>query len=77
MERNVETERLGGFEVDHQFELNRALDRKLARLCALKDAIGIGCRAPKIIGVYNSVGQQSARFSKETERIDGSGPPAM
>ena len=47
--RHVETERLGGFEVDHQLELDRSLDRKLARLRALEDAIGVNGSAPKIV----------------------------
>ena len=71
MQRHVEAERLGGLEVDHQLELDRGLDRKLARLRALEDAIGIGRRAPKIIEQVISVGQQAADFSEETERIDG------
>jgi hypothetical protein len=45
---HVEAERLGGLEVDRQLELDRDLDRKLARLVALEDAMGIGCRAPKL-----------------------------
>ena len=49
MQRHVEAERRGGLEVDHQFELDGGLDRKLVRLRALEDAIGIGRRAPKII----------------------------
>ena len=71
MRRHVEAERLGGLEVDHQLELDRGLDGKLARLRALEDAIGIGRRAPKIIEPVISVGQQAAEFSEETERIDG------
>ena len=71
MQRHVEAERLGGLEVDHQLELDRGLDGKLARLRALEDAIGIGRRAPKIIEQVISVGQQAAEFSEETERIDG------
>ena len=47
--RHGEPERLGGLEIDHQLELDRGLDGKLARLFALEDAIGIGRRAPKII----------------------------
>ena len=47
--RHVEAERLGGLEIDHQLELDRGLDGKLARLRALEDAIGIGRRASKII----------------------------
>jgi hypothetical protein len=49
MQRHVEAERLGGLEIDHQLELDRGLDGKLARLRALEDAIGIGRRAPEII----------------------------
>ncbi len=37
---------LGGLDVDHQLELFRSLDRQFAHLRALKDAIGIDCRAP-------------------------------
>ena len=81
MQRHLEAERLGGLEVDHQLELGRGLDGKLARLLALEDAIGIGRRAPKIINQVNSVGQQAAEFSEDTEMIerpgDGSEPPAM
>ena len=77
---HVEAERLGGLEVDHQLELDRGLDRKLARLRALEDAIGIGRRAPKIIDQVISVGQQAAEFSEETDtdrrQGDGSEPPA-
>ena len=41
-ERHVEAERPGGLEVDHQLELDRGLDGKIARLRALEDAIGAG-----------------------------------
>ena len=50
MQRHVEAKRLGRFEVDHQLELDRGLDRKLARLRTLEDVIRIGRRAPKIVG---------------------------
>src|SRR6478736_1148338 len=53
--RHVEAERLGGLEVDHQLELDRGLDRKLARLRLLEDAVGIGRRAPIIIDLVTSV----------------------
>ena len=68
--RNSDPERRGGVEVDNQLELDRGLDGKLARLLALKDAIGIGCRAPIRIELVNSVGQQAAKFSEESARID-------
>jgi hypothetical protein len=57
---HVLAERLGGLEIDHQLELDWGLDGKFARLRALEDAIGIGRRAPKIIGEVTSVGQQAA-----------------
>src|SRR5262249_59040992 len=66
-----EAKRLGGLKIDDQLELDRGLDRKLARLRTLEDAIGIGRREPKIIDQVTSVGQQAAEFSEETGRIDG------
>jgi hypothetical protein len=68
---HVDAQRLGGLEIDHQLELDRGLDGKLARLRALEDAIGIGRGAPEIMDQVSSVGQQPAEFSEETERIDG------
>src|SRR5262245_64933854 len=66
--RHVETECLNGFEVDHQLELDRSLDRKLARLRTLEDAIGVNGSAPKIIGYIDTVGDQSADFGIEPPR---------
>lgn len=63
--RDRKLQRLGGFCVDHQIELDWGLDGKLTRLRALEDAMGIGRRAPKTIGQVNSVGQQPADSSKE------------
>src|SRR6266542_5280404 len=71
MQWHLEAESLGGLKVDHQLELDRGLDRKLARLHALEDAVGIGRRAPKIIEPVKSVGQQAAEVSELTVRIDG------
>jgi hypothetical protein len=39
---DVEAERLGGSQIDRQLELDRGFHGKLARLCALEDAIDIG-----------------------------------
>src|SRR5258705_4401737 len=62
--RHGEAEGFRGLEVDHQFELFRGLDGQFARLRALEDAIGIDCRAPKIIEYFISIGEQATAFSK-------------
>src|SRR5262245_48688303 len=54
-QRHFEAERLGGLQVDHQLELDRNLDGKLARLRALQNFIHIRRRAPKIIALVISV----------------------
>jgi len=47
--RYSQAERLRSLEVDHELELGRGLDGKVARLRALQDAIGIDRRSPKMI----------------------------
>jgi hypothetical protein len=47
--RHFEAERLRGFEIDRQLELDGCLDWKFVRLRTLEDAIGIGRRASKTI----------------------------
>jgi hypothetical protein len=65
----LSSNRLGGLEVDNQFELDRGLNGKLARLLALEDAIDIDCRAPIGIELVNSIGQQAAEFSEGSARL--------
>src|SRR5262249_34993925 len=48
--RHGECERLGGLEVDHQLILARCLNRQIARLLALENAIDVGGRPPDNIG---------------------------
>ena len=60
MYRHVKAKRLSGFQIDHQLEFDRGLHGKLPWLLALKNAINIRRRAPKIIGQVISVGQQAA-----------------
>jgi hypothetical protein len=74
MQWHIEAERLGGLEVDHKLELDGCLDGKFVRPRTPEDAIGIGRRAPKIIGQVNSVGQQAADLSVETVWIDSREP---
>src|SRR5215471_5715367 len=46
---NLETERLGGFQVDDELELDRELDGKVTRLLAFEDSVHIGRGAPIIV----------------------------
>ena len=50
-------ERLGSLEVDDQLELDWGLDRKLARVLALKNAINISRHTPIIINQVDPVGK--------------------
>ena len=52
----LNSKRLGGLEVDHQLELDRHLNGKLARLLAAQDTVRIGGGAPIVIAQVISVG---------------------
>jgi len=55
MKRHVEAERFGGLEVYRQLILDWHLDRKLARLRSVENAVDIGRRSPKIIVQVSAV----------------------
>jgi hypothetical protein len=55
-QRYVETECIGSFKIDEQFEFHRGLNGKFARLLTLENAIGVARRATKIINLIVSVG---------------------
>src|SRR5215831_8179065 len=55
MHRHDKADRLGGFQIDHELEFDRSLDGKLTWLLALKNAIDIRRRTPKIIDRVASV----------------------
>jgi len=55
MKRHVEAERFGGLEVYRQLILDWHLDRKLARLRTVENAVDIGRRSPKIIVQVSAV----------------------
>src|SRR5882672_11208340 len=61
--RHSQSECLGGLHADHQLELDWSLDRKLARLLAFEDAVGIGRRTPVLIDENRTVSDQAAEFS--------------
>jgi hypothetical protein len=70
-EREIDAQSPGRLEVDHQLELDWGLDGKFARLRTVENAIGIDSRTSKIIELVNSIGQQAADFSEESEWING------
>jgi hypothetical protein len=57
--RHVEPQRLCSLEVDHQLELGRHVDRKIARFFAPEDAIDILRRFAHYIFVVVTVGDES------------------
>ena len=58
--RNGKTQRLGGFEVDHQFELGRLLHTKICRLGAFQDLVGEDGCAPERVGNAGPVRHEAA-----------------
>src|SRR5262249_52478661 len=70
MHRHVDVEHLRRLKVDCQYELDRPLHGKLARLCPLEDAISIDGCTPEIIDLLASVGQEAASGGKRTEGIN-------
>src|SRR5262245_66562924 len=67
-QRDRQAERLGGREIDHQLELDRGLNWKLARFRALEDAITIRRRTPVFVEDVRTIRDEAAEFS------DGTGP---
>src|SRR5262249_42513127 len=68
---HVEAERLRGFHVDDQFELDRELDGKITRLLAFEDSIDVSRGAPIIVTDVVAVTQQPARSREGEHGKDG------
>src|SRR5205085_7975544 len=62
--RDLETKRLGRFQVDPELEFGRFLHWQVARGCALKDAIYIRCRSPKHIIEVDAVADEATFLNK-------------
>ena len=77
--RHFEAERLGGFEIDHQFELGRRLHRQVGRLLALEDAVNVAGCAPVLVDEIRSIRDQAAAGDEEAfdskPRAACAGPP--
>jgi hypothetical protein len=60
--RNRQPERLGRFEIDHELECCRGLNRQVGGVGAAECFINVGGRAPDTVRNTGSIGHQSARF---------------
>jgi hypothetical protein len=63
---HVEPDRLGGIEIDDQFELGRLLNRKIAGLCAARDLVDIGGRASPQVGATDAIGRETTQEAAGT-----------
>src|SRR6516165_691208 len=62
-------EAFGRSEIDDQLELGRRLDRQVARLLALEDAIDVSGRAPELVDNIRPVGDQAAGRNEIPGRV--------
>src|SRR5262244_1037847 len=74
--RNVDAECSGGFQIDDQLVLGRRLNRQIAWLLALEDAIDIAGRAVEAIERVGPVADQPAVNGEITVGIDRRQPEA-
>ena len=63
--RDGQTECLSGLEIDHQLVLGRRLYRQVGWLLALEDAIDVARRAPVLVDVIRTIGDQAAIGDKK------------
>src|SRR5262249_32658658 len=68
--RHIESQCIGSLQIDHQFELGRRLQGKIARISALQDPVDVGCGASEDIAGIDAVGNQTAARSKHAQWID-------
>jgi hypothetical protein len=67
---HIEAERLGGLEIDYQFEFGGTFNRQISGLRTPEYAINVCSGSAKRIGPINSVRYQPAFGNKEAEVID-------
>jgi hypothetical protein len=68
--RNVDAERFGGLEIDHQLVLGWRLHRQVGWLLALENAIDIAGGTPVLVGVISPIRDQAAGGDEVSVRID-------
>jgi hypothetical protein len=69
--RDGKPERLGGFEVDDQFDLCHPLDGQVGRLLALENAAGVNAGQMMSTGNVGSVAYKATGFGKTAVVKDG------
>src|SRR6516165_3094560 len=67
--RHGEAESLGGFEIDHQVEFRRLLDRQVAWLCAFENLVDEGCSTMVEFGNVLAVAHQPAGAYSRCENM--------
>src|SRR4051812_3426962 len=70
-DRDVEAERLGGLEIEGQFEFACLLDRKICRLRSLENAGDINAGKLVRLRCAVAIAHQSAVGDELTERVSG------
>src|SRR5262245_23753427 len=68
---DLEAERLGGPEVDHELELGRLQNRQVGGLGPLENVRGVDAVLPVGVGDADAVAEQSARHGIFSELVDG------
>src|SRR5258706_1291918 len=58
--RNLQADRLGGLQVDHQLELSRLLNRQVGGFCSLEDLVHVNRAEPiKLLTIWSVTGPES------------------
>jgi hypothetical protein len=65
MQRHIEAERLGGLEVDEDFEFRWMLHGQIGGFYAPEYLISIDCPLSELIDRIEAIGDQSKRFLAE------------
>jgi len=68
--RHGQPERLGGLEIDHQFEMSRLLERQIGGFGPPEDFVDQRRGALKIVSDDGAIGEKAARLGVAAQRID-------
>src|SRR5262249_13336290 len=68
--RHVEAERLGGLEIDHQFEPGGLLDRHIGRVLAFENAANVAPALTYSVGNAGAVAHQTAVVGELPCKVD-------